>query len=127
MTKARHKRRKVVAIYCFIGCLLLAVGTLVAVLCVSVAFSSSVSLKTLSDSTRGDVACFFNTGKSCTRCDEDVRRCPEWTEQDAASVLETQGKSSATLAAIFTVYALGSIQFGFNIRKHISTYQIEYV
>jgi hypothetical protein len=42
-------------------------------------------------------------------------------------VLQTQYRSSAALAAIFIIYAISALRFGFLLRKHISLYQIDYV
>ena len=56
-----------------------------------------------------------------------MRQCPEWTDSDILKVLQTQLKQSATLAAIFLIYAFSALRFGFILRSHVSRYQIEYV
>jgi hypothetical protein len=71
----------------------------------------------------------LDSGGSCTGCDspypEDV--CPEWSEADVTRVLKTIMKQSATVAAIFLVYALTTLRYGFLLLKHVSSYQIDYV
>lgn len=99
---------------------------LIAIFSMSIVFAAWLGSTAISDELRGNVACFLD-GTSCTRCQFEVRRCPEWSDADVVSVIQTQAKSSATLAAIFFAYAFGAIRFGFKMRTHISTYQIEYV
>ena len=83
-----------------------------------------------------EIACFLDSGGSCTGCDQDdcspegicpEQICPEWTEDDVKSVLQTIMKQSATLAAIFLVYSLVTLRYGFVQFRHVSKYQIEYV
>lgn len=83
----------------------------------------------LSDEERGDAACSIDNAGTCSFCGSRVgkRECPEWTEEQVAVVLETQYKSSATLAAIFIVYAISATRYAFVLKKQISMYQIEYI
>lgn len=83
----------------------------------------------LSDSERGRIACLIDGSQSCTFCDNksDLRECPEWEENEVVRVLQTQLKQSATVAAIFWLYAVSALRFGFALRKHISMYEIDYV
>jgi len=83
-----------------------------------------------------EIACFLDSGGSCTGCDQvdcspegicPEPICPEWTEDDVKSVLQTIMKQSATLAAIFLVYSLVTLRYGFVQFRHVSKYQIEYV
>lgn len=75
------------------------------------------------------IACDFDRGGSCTGCDQDDPDliCPEWSEEDVQKVLDSIMKQSATLAAIFLVYALITLRYGFVLFRHVSRYQIEYV
>jgi len=75
------------------------------------------------------IACKLDSGGSCTGCHQDDPRlmCPEWTEEDVERVLQTIMKMSASLAAIFLVYSLITLRYGFVLFHHVSRYQIEYV
>ena len=96
-------------------------------------FGTSISLSLsfvdfpVDDDVRGSIACFLDQAGSCTGCDRESDRCPEWSNDDVTKVLQTQAKASAALAAIFLLYALSALRFGFNLRKHIAMYQIDYV
>lgn len=94
-----------------------------------IAFSVSLVDVPISDSQRGDIACFLDESGSCTRCDEEYRsdRCPEWSTADVTKVIQTQAKASASLAAMLMLYALSALRFGLGLRTHIRMYQIEYV
>ena len=59
--------------------------------------------------------------------DDPELRCPEWTLDEVTKVLQSQLKQSATLAAIFIVYAVAVLRFGFVLRGHLSKYEIDYV
>ena len=76
-----------------------------------------------------EVACAVDLSGSCTGCDQDVvsLKCPEWTENDVNAVLDTIMKQSATLAAIFLVYSLITLRYGFVLFHYVTRYQIEYV
>lgn len=71
----------------------------------------------------------MNAGGSCTGCDSIYpdEICPEWSEGDVTRVLKTIMKQSATVAAIFLVYALTTLRYGFLLLKHVNSYQIDYV
>lgn len=51
----------------------------------------------------------------------------EWTSQDVSKIIQTQLKQSATLAAIFFLYAFSALRFGFSLRASVSKYEIDYV
>lgn len=76
-----------------------------------------------------DIACVLDMSGSCTGCEpgDPGPKCPEWTEEDVQDVLDTIMKQSATLAAIFLVYALITLRYGFLLFRYVSRYQIEYV
>jgi len=93
----------------------------------SVAFSVVLPSVAVDDETRGDIACFHAGNIGCSNCDDVSNRCPEWTVSDVMKVLQNEAMSSATLAAIVSLYAFGAFRFGFVMRKHIATYRIEYV
>lgn len=98
----------------------------------SIAFSISLIENPLSMGARGDMACFLDQANTCTGCDQDPSdtssiRCPEWSTDDVTKILQSQAKSSASLAAIFLLYALSAMRFGFNMRRYIRLYQIDYV
>mmetsp|Transcript_39667 Transcript_39667/g.55931 ORF Transcript_39667/g.55931 Transcript_39667/m.55931 type:complete len:117 (+) Transcript_39667:117-467(+) len=95
----------------------------------SILISTSLIDVPLTDSERGVVACVIDTAESCSFCEnkDGLRECPEWSDNEVTKVLQTQLKQSATLAAIFILYSIGALRFGFVLRKHISMYQIDYV
>jgi hypothetical protein len=102
---------------------------LVTIFAGSIAYSVSFVQIPLTDKSRATIACFIDTAQTCTGCDAIIptNRCPEWTDDDVTKVLQTQAKSSATLAAIFVLYALSALRFGFSMRRHTLLYQIDYV
>ena len=71
----------------------------------------------------------LQTGGSCTGCESPnpAKVCPEWSESDVSRVLKTIMKQSATVAAIFLVYALITLRYGVLLFKHVGNYQIDYV
>jgi hypothetical protein len=75
------------------------------------------------------IACYLDTGDSCTSCIsvDPLQRCPEWSKDDVKSVLQSTLKQSASFAAIFLVYALITLRYGFLLFRYVSRYQIEYV
>jgi hypothetical protein len=102
---------------------------LVTIFAGSIAYSVSLVNFPPSEQSRGTIACYIDTAETCTGCKNriPVLRCPEWTEEDVTKVLQTQMKGSATLAAIFVLYALSALRFGFSMRRHTLLYQIDYV
>uniref|UniRef100_A0A6U6ETL4 Transmembrane protein n=1 Tax=Odontella aurita TaxID=265563 RepID=A0A6U6ETL4_9STRA len=123
----RDKRHKKLAINCFIVTLVLTALSVAAIFSASLIYSANIVDVGFDDQTRGDVACYLDVAKSCTNCDRDVRRCPEWTTEEVVKVLQTQMKQSATLGAILSFYAISALCFGFVLRQHLSRYQIDYV
>ena len=103
--------------------------TLATLFVASIIFSADLVNAPIDESARGEVACQIDRGASCTMCDAVLHRdrCPEWTLDDVTKILQTQLKQSATLAAIFILYAISALRFGFLLRKHLSMYQIDYV
>jgi hypothetical protein len=99
-----HKRRKSFAIIIFI---LIAISLLVMIATIfaaSIAFSLSLQEIQISDTLRGEIACFIDQSGSCTRCNDDtVKRCPEWGKDDITKILQTQAKTGAAFAAVFVV------------------------
>lgn len=95
----------------------------------SILFSADLINAPIDESQRGEVACGVDRGVSCTNCDATVHseRCPEWSLEDVTKILQTQLKQSATLAAIFILYAIGVLRFAVTLRRHLSLYQIDYV
>ena len=93
----------------------------------SIGFSLSIVDIPLRRDERGNIACFIDRARTCTRCDLTINRCPEWTTGDVTSVLQTQAKNSAALASIFLIYAFSAIRFGFSMRKDIMLYEIDFV
>lgn len=73
------------------------------------------------------IACTLDMSGSCTGCHDEPQTCPEWSDEDVKKVSETIMKQSATLAAIFFVYAMITLRYGFVLFHYVSRYQIEYV
>ncbi len=82
----------------------------------------------LTDDQRGAIACTMNDAQ-CTNCDSPFpdQVCPEWSFEEIASIVRRQLNQSAFMAAIFILYDLNVMVHGFNLRKHLSMYQIDYV
>lgn len=125
----RHKRNKLISIWAFIIMMICILILLTTIFATCIAFSVSLVDVPISESQRGDVACFLDESGSCTLCDDANRsnRCPEWSIPDVTKVIQTQAKASASLAAILMLYALSALRFGLGLRRHIRMYQIEYV
>jgi hypothetical protein len=123
----RDKRTKSVAILTFISMM----GTLFAMMTIlfvtSVMYATNLAKTPIPNDRRGDIACYIDQGLTCTNCNELINRCPEWESHDVKKVLQTQAKSSATLAIICVIYTIIALRYGFNARKNLSMYQIEYV
>jgi len=51
----------------------------------------------------------------------------EWQTGDVVRIIQTQLKQSASLAAIFFLYAFSALRFGFSLRASVSKYEIDYV
>jgi hypothetical protein len=125
----RDKRNKSLLALLFILIMLLTVFAVSTLFIVSIVFSTNIASIPLKDSERGQFACAIDSGSSCTNCgnDEGLRECPEWSTEDVMAVVRTSLKLSATVAAIFWVYAVGALRFGILLRRHILMYQIAYV
>lgn len=82
----------------------------------------------ITDNERGAIACTMNDGQ-CTNCDSLLPElvCPEWSFEEISSIVRRQLNQSAFMAAIFILYDLNVMVHGFNLRKHLSMYQIDYV
>ena len=131
---SRDKLHKQIAVSLFIVTMVLTIFILMVVFAASLVFSVDLVDYGISDEERGNIACYVDTANSCTNCypddegwDPTEPQCPEWTLDDVVKVLQTQLKQSATLAAIFLIYAFSALRFGFVLRSHVSRYQIEYV
>lgn len=127
ISRTSDKRKKMVVVVCFIGVMVVDFAVLATIFGNSVAFSAALPAISVDDVTRGNIACYYARNEGCSNCDAVSGKCPQWSPSDVMKVLQTQAKTSATLAAIVFVYAFGAFRFGFVMRKHIATYQIEYV
>lgn len=98
---------------------------LLTILMVSFMWSNELNL---TDGERGDIACTLNDGQ-CSNCNSGVEalRCPEWSFEEITSIVRRELMQSAVMAAIFILYDLNVMIHGFNLRKHLSMYQIDYV
>jgi lysylphosphatidylglycerol synthetase-like protein (DUF2156 family) len=123
----QQKRQKLAAVLIFIIAMGATLAALVSIFAASIAFSVNLVNVPIDKETREEIACFLDQADSCSRCEDEFDRCPEWSESDVTGVLQTQAKSSAALAAIFVVHAFSALRFGFGLRKHIIMYQIDYV
>jgi formate hydrogenlyase subunit 6/NADH:ubiquinone oxidoreductase subunit I len=123
----RDKRRKSVAIIGFIMMSVSLIVILTTIFSACIAFSLSFEELPISDDYKGDIACFIDQSGSCTGCNDTDGRCPEWSKADVTSILQSQAKAGASLAAIFLIYAAGCLRYGFHLRAHITNYMIEYV
>lgn len=125
----RHKRYKLVAVMLFILVMVGILVSLIAIFSGSIAFSLSLVEIPITGKQRGDIACFIDRANTCSKCEDywGPAKCPEWTNEDVTKILQTQAKAGAALSAIFLIYPISALRFGFNLRKYILLYQIEYV
>lgn len=123
----RDKRTKSVAILTFISLMGTLLIMMTSIFVASIVYSITLGNSQLSEQRRGSIACSIDQGLTCSGCDGFQNRCPEWASTDLQKVLQTQAKSSATLAIICVVYAVIALRYGVNARKNLSLYQIEYV
>jgi uncharacterized membrane protein YidH (DUF202 family) len=123
----RHKRNKLISIWAFVVLMLCIIVLLATIFATCIGFSVSFVDVPISESERGDIACFLENSRSCTRCEEEVNRCPEWSKEDVTKVIQTQAKASASLAAMLMLYAFSALRFGIGLRTATRLYQIEYV
>lgn len=125
----RAKRTKLAMILLFIGFTSALVVLLATVFSSSIAYSISLRAVPISDVERGEIACILDSVEGCSNCDspDSSLKCPEWSRADVTKVIQTQAKGAASLASIFIIYALSAVRFGFQMRKHVTTYQIDYV
>lgn len=128
----RDKQYKLLAINLFIFVIAIVFILLIWIVGGSIAFSISFVEDPLSNEARGNIACFLDQANICTGCDQDPSdnsfiRCPEWTTSDVTKILQSQAKSSASFAAIFLLYAVSAMRYGFITRRYIRLYQIGYV
>lgn len=123
------KKNKVVAVIGFIGINILAAITLVAIITGSILASIRFGYYPITDEERGAVACNFDTARTCSYCGNRIgeQECPEWTAGDVTSLLQAEYKMTAILAVIFITYAISATRYGILAKKHISSYQIDYV
>jgi hypothetical protein len=121
------KKRKLVAVHLLIGAMIAAGVLLIAVFGTTISFSVNIVSDPITDDMRGTIACILGSTGGCTKCELQRNRCPEWTIQDVATIYKTQALAVATCSAIFFIYAVRTTRFGFAMRKHLLSYQIEYV
>jgi hypothetical protein len=125
------KKNKNVAVIIVIGVMAANTVMLATIFVASIMFSGALLVTPLGEEGRGAVACIVDRGVTCTNCDDDAipssTVCPEWTLEEVTTILQTQLKQSATLAAIFILYSISVLRFGFVLRKHLAMYQIDYV
>jgi hypothetical protein len=122
------KRRKLLAIRVFLVLIGVICVFLASIFAASIAFSISFVDLPIKDHDRGKIACFLDRIGSCSNCNGGKGRvCPEWSRADVTHVIQTQAKGSATLSAIFIMYGIAALRFGFGLRNHVTMYQIDYV
>jgi len=123
----RQKKVKQGVIILFIILIILTIFAVAVVFATSLIYSLSIVDLPLTQYSQ--IACALDMDGSCTGCNSPYQElvCPEWSKDDVARVLQTITKQSATIAAIFLVYALATLKYGFVLFRHVSRYQIEYV
>lgn len=124
----RQRRIKQGIVVVFLGTIMLTIFGVATIFVASLIYSLQI-VDFSSDENLRLSACSLDLHGSCTGCDakNPLFICPEWTDQDVQSVLETIMKQVATIAAIFIVYAMMTLRYGFVFLQHVSRYQIEYV
>ena len=96
---------------------------LLAILIASAVWSFNLQLN---EDERGDIACTMSSSE-CTNCDSGIGRCPEWSFDEITKIVRRQFQQSAVVAAIFILYDVNVMIHGFNLRKYLTMYQIDYV
>lgn len=127
----RQRRIKQAIVVLFIAAIFTTIFTMTTIFITSLIYS--LQILELPEYDFRSIACALDVSGSCTGChpqfipkdSSDI--CPEWTDDDVQRVLTTIMKQSATIAAIFIVYALISLRYGFVFFQYVSRYQIEYV
>lgn len=129
--RTSDKHRKLAAVYLFVVTMVSAALLLVAVFATTLSFTADLVSNPIGDATRGEIACYLDGpddgGGGCSACGRTTNRCPEWTVGDVTTIYKSQAFSLAVIAAIFFAYAFGAARFGFHMRRHLNSYQIEYV
>lgn len=123
----KDKRRKSITILGLVLMSFMLLVLLTTLFSASILVSISLEEIEIPEAQRGNIACFIDQSGSCTRCEEEENRCPEWSNADVTKILQNQTKASAALAAIFLTYAASNLRHAFNLRSHIMNYQIDYV
>jgi len=123
----RQKKCKQGLVMVFIMTIILTIFGITTIFVTSIIYS--LNIVQIPTNTYNSIACMLDTGGSCTGCESPnpAKVCPEWSENDVSRVLKTTMKQSATVAAIFLVYALITLRYGVILFNHVSNYQIDYV
>eukprot|EP00587_Corethron_hystrix_P011375 CAMPEP_0113328072 /NCGR_PEP_ID=MMETSP0010_2-20120614/19765_1 /TAXON_ID=216773 ORGANISM="Corethron hystrix, Strain 308" /NCGR_SAMPLE_ID=MMETSP0010_2 /ASSEMBLY_ACC=CAM_ASM_000155 /LENGTH=108 /DNA_ID=CAMNT_0000189257 /DNA_START=33 /DNA_END=359 /DNA_ORIENTATION=+ /assembly_acc=CAM_ASM_000155 len=64
---------------------------------------------------------------NCSNCTKGHEICPQWSKEQVVGILRTNLKMSAISSLIALMYAFSGVGYGFVLRDHISTHQIDYV
>jgi hypothetical protein len=131
-TGQKHKKSVAIVVFIIIATGLFVVLT--ALFSASVAYTLALGKEiVITNGERGSIACFLDKVGSCTNCEPASEKklcsecCPEWSVSDVTKVLQSQAKTSATIAAIGLLYASGCLRYGFMLKRVIMNYQIDYV
>jgi len=149
---ANDKRNQNIAAICFIVSNILNLGFIAVIIFYSTLTGVAIiqTNTNIDSDTRGNLACLYDGANSCTCCEcSGHKKCPEvrlakasnekardvcflfsyhqWTSDDVENVLRTQTKASIVLASILLVYAISTLRYGFQLKRQISMYQIDYV
>lgn len=127
---AGDKMQKKIAVYLFITLMIVTCAIVLAIFIASIAYSLSIVNIDLPSSMRGRIACLVDVVGSCSCCEDtcigtDI--CPEWEPKDVTQIIQTQLKQSGSLAALFAIYALFALRFGFDLKASVSKYEVDYV
>lgn len=123
------KKKKSFAVFIFIFVMAANTILLATLFVVCLIFSVELVATPIGEVSRGSIACYLDDGVSCTQCEDstEANRCPEWTLEEVTNILQTQLKLSATISAIFFLYSIRLLRYGFVLSKHLSAYEIDYV
>lgn len=123
----REKKVKQGVVVFFLVTIVVTVFSVATIFAISLIYS--LSIVDIPVESFHNIACYLDFGGSCSGCNSNIvaEICPEWSQDDVTRVLKTIMKQSATVAAIFLVYALITLRYGFLLFRHVSSYQIDYV
>mmetsp|Transcript_14612 Transcript_14612/g.32216 ORF Transcript_14612/g.32216 Transcript_14612/m.32216 type:complete len:384 (-) Transcript_14612:1303-2454(-) len=122
------KKRKKISVFLFILTMMLAIIIVVSIFVTSVVVLVMFKPESLEDKDLYTNACRLDVRiMNCSNCTKGHEICPQWSKEQVVGILRTNLKMSAISSLIALMYAFSGVGYGFVLRDHISTHQIDYV